>query len=251
MAAACIAHANLADDAIVSASSQELLLPATNIQNPHVARKWRAIFNSASVVLNFGALTSIDTVALMGLTAATYRIRLSSVDTSGAAGDLYDSGTLSVDQTYLQAVALITAPVSGQYLRIDLEDSAGDYVELGRLFAGLRTALAINFAWNWSSTTTDRSLRAKTRGGQTQVFADNLYRSLDLTFQFLSESERHGIIETVDRVNGQHTDVLFVIDPASSNLARDSVWGLISAPTPIVQPIFERFSKQVQIEERL
>jgi hypothetical protein len=80
--AARIAYDNLADDAVVSASSQELLLPATNIQNPHVARKWRSVFNSDYVVFNFEALVSIDTVALMGLTAATYRIRISSVDTT-------------------------------------------------------------------------------------------------------------------------------------------------------------------------
>jgi hypothetical protein len=248
---ACFAHENLADDAAVTASSQELLLPATNVQNPHVARKWRSLFTADSLIMNFGALVSIDTVALMGLTADTYRVRLSSVDSSGVAGDLYDSGTLSVNQTYLQAIALVTAPVSAQYLRIDLATSSTDYIEMGRVFAGVRTELEINFGYDWASTTTDRAIRAKTRGGQTQVFPDNCYRTLDVTFKFLTETERNGVVETIERSNGQHTDLLFVIDPDSTNLARDSVWGLISTTTPIVQPIFDRFSKQYQIEERL
>jgi hypothetical protein len=158
---------------------------------------------------------------------------------------------LNVDQDYLQAIALLDAAVSGQYLRIDLADLSGDYVEMGRVFAGTVTEFDINFTYDWPITTVDRSLKNKTRGGQTQTFPDNIYRTIDVTFKFLSETERYGIVETIDRINGQHIDVLFVMDPDSTNLSRDFIWGLINTPTAVVQPTFDKFSKQYQIDERL
>jgi hypothetical protein len=253
MASAAIAYRNLADDALLTVSSQELSLPALNLQNAHVARRWRTLFASGNVTFDLGALVSLDTIGVFGMTmssAGTIRARVSSVDPTGAAGDLYDSGVVAVDSDYNVHLSLLTVPVSGRYVRFDLADS-GSYVEAGRVFVGLRTSFGINFDYGWQRAYVDRSIRTKTRGGQTLVWHDNNYRTLDLTFGFLSVAERNGLVETIDRVNGQNTDVLFITDPESSNLARDSIWGLISNLSPVVQPMFDRFSKQYQIEERL
>lgn len=251
MSAACIAHENLADDATVLASTQELLLPVSNLQNPHVARKYRSVLSSATVVFDLGAAISIDTLAIFGLNAETIRARVSATDSTGATGELYDSASGNIDADYPSMIYLIGSPVVGRYISFAIATTSAAYIEAGRVFIGTRTQFSINFAYNWQRQYVDRSVRAKTRGGQTQINPDVTYRTVDLTFGFLSESEKNGVLETIDRVNGMSTDVLFIIDPESTNLPRDTIWGLVSNLTPVVQPYFDRFSKQYQIEERL
>jgi hypothetical protein len=250
---AYIAYTNLADSAILlTASASSLLLPVSNLLVPHIARKWRGIDTVTDYfVSDLGSLTSIDTLAVFGITGSQIRFRISSVDATGAAGDLYDSGTLSVDQNYKSSINIIPNAVSGRYVRVDLTTAAGTYVEAGRLFIGTRTQFSYNYVKGWHRLWTDRSTKTKTRGGQTQIFADVTYRSIDVTFDFLTQNDRDGFVETIDRVNATKTDVLFVTNPASANLSRDSIWGLITSMTPVVQPYVSTFSKQYMIEERL
>lgn len=247
---ASVLYRNLVDAATALASSQIVLAPVSNVQNEHVARKWRSITPADSIVVDFGASVSIDTVAAMGLTATTMRVRLSTADSSGATGDAFDSGVDPVDQNYLQSVVLLPSAVSARYLRIDLA-SGGDYVEMGRLVAGVRSAFTYNFGFGWGRTWVDPSIRTKTRGGQTQISPEQSYRTLDLSFEWVSEADRYGFVETIDRDNGLKTDVLFITDENSSNLARDSVWGLLADITPVTQPFFDIYAKQYRIEERL
>lgn len=252
---ACIGYANLFSAAAVSASSQLILAPASNLQQPDVtANLWRSVESgTANIVADFGSSVSIDTIAVMGLTlsaAGSVRFRLSTLDSSGAAGDAYDSGSLPTSTVYNQVVDLLTSPASARYLRMDLTDAGADYVEAGRVFAGVSTQFTVNFAYNWTVTRTDRSIVTKTRGGQTQIFRDIIYRTLAVTFEFLSEAERYGIVETIDLTNGLQDDILFIIDPTSTNLSRDSFWGLMTELSPITQANFDIFSKSYKLEER-
>lgn len=250
-----IAFENLADLGIITASSQQLLMPTFNLQNGHVQRRWRSLNAPAYCVLDAGALMSIDTVALFGMTMSdngTAQIRISTVDSSGSAGDAYDSGVVAVDAGYGSSISLLPAPVSGRYVRFDLADAGADYVEAGRLFVGTRTQFRCNHIYGWQRAWVDRSVRAKTRGGQTQIWNDNHYRTMDLTFDFLSETEMNDVVDVIDRENGLHKDVLLIRNPQSDNLARDSVWGLMTELTPAGTPqIFDVFSKQFKVEERL
>lgn len=252
---ACIAYDNLFDSAMVTASSQQLLAPATNLQVAHIAKRWRSEeANTASVVADFLSSVSIDTLGVFGLTVSsigTTRLRLSTADSSGLAGDAYDSAAVAVDTNYNQAIALLSAPVTARYLRLDVADSGADFVEAGRILATLRTQFSRNFGWSWQRQRVDRSIQTKTRGGQTLIWRDGSYRTLDVTFNFVDPADTYGIVETIDRLNGIKDDILFVIDPTSTNLARDCIWGLVSTITPVVNPNFDIYSKQYKIEERL
>lgn len=255
MGNAAVAFDNLADDADVTVSSEQILLPASNLQQADIAVKWRsAEAGAGAVVADLGAMTSIDTVALIGTTmsaAGEARVRYAAADSSGQAGDVYDSGWTAVDETYHQMIDLRAAVASARYVRVDLRDPGAAYIEAGRLFIGRRNGFAINFDYNWAITTLDRSIVGKTRGGQTMVWRDSIYRTIELTVSQLSEADRYGFVETIERQAAQKNDVLFILDPDSAALARDSIWGLISGATPIVNPYPDRFSKSYKIEERL
>lgn len=253
MANAIIAYSNLADASTVvySASSSTLLLPISNLLVPHIARKWRGSSGSTDYFLaDFGSAVMMDTVAVMGITGQQIQVRVSSVDPLGLAGDMYDSGVMNVDQRYFSSVNLIPSAVVGRFVRVDITTTDA-YVEAGRLFVGNRVQFSYNYVKGWSRLWTDRSTKSKTRGGQTQVFADNTYRSIDVTFDFLSQNDRDGFIEDIDQINATKTDVLFITNPASANLSRDSIWGLISGMSAVVQQYVGVFTKQYTIEERL
>lgn len=250
MANACIAYTNLVDTApLITATSSNLLLPVSNIVNPHIARKWRGTTTGGdSIIIDLGSVQSFDTIAVLGITGNTIAIKASAVDPTGVAGET-SSGSYSVN-AYLSQIHLVSSPVSARYFRIDIV-SATALAEVGRVYIGLRTQFQYNFGKGWSRVWNDRSLRSKTRGGQTQISPDSVYRVYDLTFDFLTQSDRDGFVEDIDRVNAMKTDVLFISNPASTNLSRDSVWGLMASLTPVVQPSVSTFTKQYTIEERL
>lgn len=251
MGNAALLYENLADDATIAVSSQLAAAAGALVQNVHVARKWRSESSGDWLLADLGAFMSLDTIAVMGLTATEYRVRLSSSDPGGAAGDILDTGTLAVDQAYAQAIALLDAPAAARYLRIDLANSGGSYVEAGRLVAGLRNRFEINFSFDWSIGYVDPSIVTKTRGGQTQVSREQSYRQASLKFDFLRPTDRFGFVQEADRLNGIKDDVLFIFDEDSTALPRDTIWGRVVDLSPVSQPFFDVYSKDYRIEERL
>ena len=259
MANAALGYINLAEAGTISASSQELQMPALKLLTPDVEDRFRSQANVVAIVLDLLSLSTFDTILLRGLTvtaAATTRVRLSSVDASGAAGDVWDSGALvsgsqCFDADYGALCMALTAPLQARYVRFDIADPGKTYVEAGRLAVMLRETFTVNFAYGWQVQWVDRSVRQESRGGQTLIWRDNKYRVLTLNFEWVSPEQRYGLIERVDRINGLHADVLMLPDPDSTKLARDSFYGLMAELTPAVQSVFQHFSKLYTIKERL
>lgn len=280
---AAIAWINLADSGAWSVVSGGAALSIANLQDVHVQNRYRSTANLAALVCDLGSSKPIDTLALFGTTMAagtpggtfdsivvtfdsivvtfdsptpsaggTARVRVSTADATGAAGDAYDSVTpVAVDAKYNAYVVALASPVTGRYVRFDLSDASASYVEAGRAFIGLRTQFTYSFGYGWQKGRVDRSLKTKTRGGQTQVWRDNAYRTVDVTFSWVTPAQRDSVVEAIDIANGASTDILFMIDPTSSNLARDSIWGLITDITPVTQNFFDLYEKQYKIEERM
>jgi hypothetical protein len=261
MGNAALLTKNLLDvPATVTASSQESFMAANTLQTPHVSERWRSVGNSAFFVADKQNTGVADTVMIRGLTAgvnSTVRLRLSSSDSSGAAGDVLDTGDVTTgnanfDLGYGAFIYVLDAAQAWRYLRFDIFDPDGTYVEAGAICAGVRTQFTYNFSAGASVGWVDRSKTTETAGGQTQVWVDNTYRTISLNFNTVSEAQRYGLIEEVDRVNGQHSNVLFILDSTSTNLARDSIWGLVKDLTPVTQPqVIRLFGKTISINERL
>lgn len=265
MANACIVIDNNADAATVGASSQVLTMPASNLLTPHPSERWRSLSNSAWFVLNKGASIVSDTIMLAGLSCganATLRLRLSTVDASGAAGDVLDTGAIAngdptFDVTYGCFLTRLAAPAAWQYARVDIVDPDAAYVEAGCILDGLSHKFVYNFAPSGAFQHVDRSRVTKAASGLTLTWDDNHYRQVNLTFNAVTSAERYGVVERLDRVKGKKRNVLLITDPASNNLPRDSIFGLVTTQTPIsFNQAFDTggnplFGKQFQIEERI
>ena len=120
------------------------------------------------------------------------------------------------------------------------------------MLAGSREAFTYNFAPGGGVTTIDRSRKGSTSGGQTLTWNDNQFRRIELSFDWVTDSQRFGVVEDLLRVSGQHKNVLLIIDTASSNLARDSIFGLVTNQTPVIySALADIYGKQLTIDERL
>lgn len=263
-----LAYANLADDAAsIVASSALTLAPASRLQNPHVARKWRTEGGaSAFLIIDLGGSYSVDTFALLGMSglfgsternlssAAVTRVRLSSADTSGQAGDVFDSTSAAgrIDEGYGALIVLMDEAESGRYVRIDFSEAGASFLEAGRLFIGTRHEFEVNFAPGWSRAYVDRTRKTEGRGGQVFMDVGESYRTIELNLEFVSEDERNGVVEEIDRVNGEHVDMLVITDPDSDNLGRDCLWSFIDGNRPVIQPyVIDVFTKSYRFRERL
>lgn len=264
MGSAAIAGTNLADSGTI-AGEQLTDNPVANLLNPDVEQRWRAPTNTGVFVANLGGLKSFNCIILRGFTggaSSTMRIRVSTSDASGAAGDVLDTGTIIHGSAYFDVdydalVYVRVANITGCYVRFDITDPAASYVEAGRLGVFDLTSFTYNASPGWSIGFVDRSVVEVARGGQDQVWPDNCYRLLEFPLRWVTTTQRFGIVQTLDRNNGRRTDVVICLDRESTNLPRDTIMGLVQELTPVVQPdlIFGAdgpiYGKHYKIKERL
>ena len=124
MANCVIGHADRVLGKFVQASSEALGYPSTNVGVEHPSQPWRTQdgVTSAFVLIDFGSLQNIAAVAAIATNlsaAATWRVRLSTVDATGVAGNAHDSGTISagVNTLYRMAVRIFSSTASGRYFQ--------------------------------------------------------------------------------------------------------------------------------------
>lgn len=259
MANAAILITNNADSGTLTASSQALTMPVSNLLTPHPSERWRSLTNADYFILDKGSSLSGDTVMVPGLTCgatSTVRLRLSTSDATGAAGDVLDTGaiangTANFDIKYTSFVWRLANAASWRYTRVDISDPAATYVEAGCIVDGLSESFTYNFGYGGSIQYVDRTRVAPTSSGQTLTWSDNHFRRADLTFQWINETQRYGVVEQLDRDKGRRSNVLLITDTASTNLPRASIFGLVTDITPVTFAILNIFGKQLRIDERV
>lgn len=234
MAKIIIGHSDRILDKFVQASSFALGYPPENVGTSQPSQPWRTQngVTSAYFLLDFGSLQSIDCVAAIATNlsaAATWRVRLSTVDTTGAAGNAHDSGIISagINTTYRMAVRVFSSTASGRYFRIDFTDASLPYLEIGRAFAGVAFKPTTNFAFGARYEFTDHSKRFDGEGGRSWILRDAVQRGVSFTLDWVTDAERNSHGFNLAVFNGRFRDVLIVLDPASTDLGRDSIFGLL------------------------
>lgn len=260
MGNAAIVIDNQVDGAFVSASSQALTMPASTLLTPHPSDRWRSQTSSDFFVLDKGSIQAADTFLACGLTCgpnAIARLRLSTIDASGTVGNVLDTGNVAsgsrfFDVDYGSFLYRFDEPTAWRYARLDLTDPDEDFVEAGALLDGLSEVFEINFSPASSIQHIDRSRVSPTSSGLTLTWRDNSFRRMDLSFDWVTATQRYGVVERLDRLKGKHSNVLLISDIAASNLPRASIFGLITDQTPVTfLPVAEMFGKQLRIDERI
>lgn len=243
------------DTAVLTASAQAAGLGPARLQSADLADAWNAGTDSAWLLADFGAPVELDGTMLAGVNltaAATRRIRVSTADATGAAGDALDTGDgpAGVDPHYGLLVAPFAERVTGRYLRIDLADASLAELKAGRWWAGRLVAPARNFGFDWRRTVAEATARTETPGGQTHARRRPQRRGFALTFGFLTAAESETFAEALQRDVGLHDDLLVILDPDSASLGRDSLWGELAALDDVSNHRFNRFRFLLRVIER-
>jgi len=257
LAKAALIARNLADAGTVSASSTIGTLLAANLQTPHLARVWRSAteLTSCWVLVDLGASTSVDFVALMATVlsgTATYRLRISTVDATGAAGDAYDSTATDadLDQHYPHLVLPLAAPVTGRYVRIDLADGAPTQFEAGRLIVGALYRPTHNLRRDYQLTFYDGSRVDESDGGPDWVERRAARRGIRASLPAAGDEEMRTYLLRMQIERGQSQDIGLMLDTASTNPGRDFFWGLAQGVRPIRYVALNRYDLEIEIKER-
>ena len=218
----------------VSASSAVGSLPASNVKDFDLARVWRATSNSASLFADVGGLLTLGVVAALSSNATlgdTFRVRASTTDATCVSNLSYDSGTLpGIDPVWGQFVHFVNPQVPYRYLRLDITQQ--EPVEVGRLVAGeaWRSDRHMSLVAPPESLWRDDSRWTYSIGKN--LFVDSLppQRGWRFTVRGVNDSDKIGQVDELNRLRGRRRDVLVCVDAASSNLGRDTIWGIFEQP---------------------
>lgn len=253
-----IAWDNKADVAALTTDSEIATLPASNVQQPHVSRKWHTVagVKSAYLIMDMASSLSCSVLALLGTnftSGGTLRLRGSDSDATGATGEKYDSGTVNagVVAGYGAAYKSFTA-AAARYWRLDLADaSVASNLQVGRVFLGPSWMPSVNQEYGWSVTPLDPSDLDESYGGQDYADIRPQRRQLQFSLNFMDQAEMVGNAFAMARANGRVTDVLAIHDIAGAYLSQQSVWGLLQASEPLVNDDWNIYRQKFTIKERL
>jgi len=257
-----LAWENLSDAGIVSAAGAIPLAPASNLQNVHVGKKWRHNAASSFVLVDLGALKPVDTVMLAGLSGEnpTLRVRYSTVDATGAAGDAFDTGSFTglprFSPDYAMLVDARPAPINARYVRIDIAEAAVPFIEAGRLAVSSREVFSTNMQAPWTRQAIRGAIDTVGVGGQTYTDFRPGHWRVQASYQFLTELERNDFVDAIGiaLVNLGRLDMLWIRDADSANLARDSIWGYLESDFTVTQNLYiipALFAVEFPIRQRL
>lgn len=279
MANILICDSRISDDAELTASASSGSFAVQALQRK--SDVWRPDDLTPWLVADLGAPRDVRSVALVSVAArevagassqwsrkleglvsdaATWRIRAADAEEDLLAAPAYDSG----DIPFRQSGARDDMPVlvgfhwaadgasarTHRWWRIDIDDSTNEagFLDFARLFICSAEPFTYNASYGAGIGYEDATrVSADVTGGLHAV--RRLPRAyLDFALDFGNEAEMLGRALDLDRQLGLSGDLLALLDhEAESFAAQRTVYGALTALTPVVLPHFNIFSKRYRI----
>jgi hypothetical protein len=235
---------------VITSSSAAPGYPAVNVGSVQPSEVWRSGegVNNAWVLADFGAARTVASVYVgnANLTpTATWRIRFSTSDATGAAGDLYDSGVVAmgINITERRMFKLITS-ASGRYLRIDFVDTALTQLEIGKisLWAGLWQP-TYNFQVGARLLHKDFSLVRDGTDGQQRARRGSMRTGVLFTLPAFNETDLRSRVLPMVRYAATSSEIVVCLDPAhATDIGGQTYVGMLEE-TPEIELFMTKWSK--------
>jgi hypothetical protein len=236
---------NWAATGVLTASAQLAGLEASQLATPHGATStsWQTPAGTTAAWVLLDARTPLAWGA-MGLfnahlsAVATVRWRLG--NDALFASPVYDSGPLggTVAPGYRQSVHVLPAEISARYLRVDIADplSPDGFLRVGQMFAGPARRPLRNFGFQSAFQRSAEAPVLRTRGGQR--FTDYRYaeRAWSLSLPSLATADVWPLVQELQRSAETGANLLFIPFPAGADIAREAVFGTLSAASAVTWP---------------
>lgn len=213
----------------VTAGSAVASLPTDHLQTDDIKEIWRSDIGSTFILADIGSSLTLGVTALINcVTDPNVRIRYSTNDSVGLAGDAYDSGFIPTTAVapFRKLIHFIEPGVLGRYLRID------GIHEAGRWMAGRAWIPGHNVQYGLERTFRDHSRHGLSLGLNEFIGRKARQPGLRFSLAFLTELEVTAEVYELNRIVGSSVDILVCLDINSANIGRDTLWGLLTDTVP-------------------
>lgn len=242
---------NHAAQAGLTASAENSLLPAQNVQTMPLGKVWRANAGSAYLDFDFGTNVALQhfTARNVRITASgTWRLQVSAV--SAGADELLDTGTIAsgVQDGYPHLYYDHTSELSARFLRITITNAL-PYTQVGYVHAGPGWQPVRNFSYGARLRWEDEADRERSLGGQPLVNSRGRWRVLGFSLDNNTPATMLANALELQRVAGLAGNVLVRLDP--DNYPQEwSAYGLLQQVTPLNWAGPARMPQAFEIEDR-
>lgn len=253
-----LAWDNLVDASTVTAGSEIVTLPGSNVKQPHLSRKWYTVagVKSSNIIFDRGASLPASLGALLGsnlTAAATVRWRASNTDPTVTSSTLLDTTTVAAGAKAGYGASYKTwASVTARYWRADIADaSLPDNLRIGRIVLAPTWQPSVNMELNWSVAAVDPSTVDYSYGRQAFGDVRPQQRMLQFSLDFMDEAEMYGNAFALARFAGIVKDILAIPDIASAWISEQAVWGLLTSSEPLTNARIGLYRQRFNVMERL
>lgn len=241
MAGAFLYNNLIASSAGVTVPGAEASAGVSNLLDPQPRLRCRVIgAGGASILVDLGATRSVDCVFLGSTTAsssASVRVRLSTVDTTGAAGDAWDTGgglaSTGAEANGNVVIIRSAGTASGRYVLIELAHGLS-VMDIGIVAIGALLRLPINPLPGQviGRRILDMRPRNMLTAAEFPMAALGNPRFEAFGVDLLTEADVTGQLRTMLYQAGAWSDGLYIpdISLSQSELNNRSIWGALAEP---------------------
>ena len=149
------------------------------------------------------------------------------------------------------AILVLASPETLQWWRIDLVDAANPdgYIEVGRVYVSGEVAFARGFSFGSGFHWTTPSITYRTPGGNAWIDDRAGWRVFSGTFRSITEAEARDTLASLQRARAGRRDVLVLVDPESSYLMEESIYGVITDTRSISKEAPGIYQARMRVEE--
>lgn len=245
---------NLVDQSVISATSENLLFPLSNLKHPFRSKVFRSTSNSTSVVFDLLETSEIDSIMVVpekrnGFGVASITLELNATSDFSTPGF---SVALEINTKHNLAKAFF-ALQEYRFARIVLTSTLG-YCEVSKVFIGkaieFENGSGIDLGWKYQ----DKTLSTSKKNGYGQKFIDKRPRQKNISFALraLNQDELDQVFELYDG-NGSTKPFFMFLGTADmiNDPARFSGMFFMENEPDILNRSFALYDLGVQIEEAM
>jgi hypothetical protein len=242
---------NLVGQATLTASSENLLFPVSNIQDSRRSKVFRSTNNSTNIVIDMRETSAINTIFVVadkrsGFGVSTIAVEFNATNSWGA-----PAYSVAVPFSTIHSLGFVELPstINYRFARVVMTSTLG-YCELSKIFIGSSLALtrSINFGW----TIKDEELSQKSRNRYNQLFLDVISRQKTINFSmsYVDKVDLALINGLLDRA-GETKPVYMILgcDTMVDDNRRFSGPVFLDDIPTITNPFFNKYSLSMTVRE--
>lgn len=241
---------NLLHQSIISASSENLLFPLSNLKDPRRSKVFRSNTGSDSIVLDFEETSEVDSFIMTDNKLTGFGVSTITLEFNGTNEWSSPAATEVVSFSPIHGVGFAEFTTkSYRFCRIVMTSTLG-FCELGKIFIGKKLDIgrSINFGW----TIKDNELSNKQVNRYGQIFTDLIMRqkTISASMSLLDKDQLDKIFSWLDLVG--ETKPFFIklgCDNMINDYRRFSGMVYLSDVPTITNPYFNKYNLSMTLIE--